>query len=253
MKSGGGNVFMRTTNRKGLGSVIAEDLRQKLDNPLILRTIKGDLSHTYDHTVMIDICKAIWQAAKEGKLHPSQEFLAKQAEMIIIASARLGLAALIDEATGYVKDKNKEEYRELYKEYIREQAREYEKEFPEQFYDVIYKIYNLRRNPLAKNHPQFFGGVTRKYIYAPLAYSNGAILEMLDELNPVVYNRGGRKYKLHQFISIIGLPAFRAMIWQFIGIGNASRTKESFDRAFKRAFPGPERFLPGFDNFDDDF
>jgi len=253
MKSEGGNVFMRTINRKGLGSVIGEDLRQKIDNPLILKTIKGDLSHTYDHTVMIDVCRAIWEAGKQGKLHPSQEFLVRHAEMIIIASAKLGLAALIDEATGYIKDKGKEEYIELYKEFILEQAKEYAKEFPAQFYDVIYKIYNLRRNPLAKNHPQFFAGVTNKYIYGPLANSNGAILELLREKNPVVYRSGGRKYKLFQFLSEIGAPALRAMIWQFIGIGNASRSKQSFDKAFKRAFPGPERLLPGFEDFDDDF
>lgn len=253
MKSGGGNVFMRTMNRKGLGSEIPAELRQKLDNPLILQTKKGDPIHTYDHTVMIDVCKAIWEAAKHGKLHPSQGFLVKHAEMIIIASAKVGLAALIDEATGYIKDKRKEEYIELYKEFILEQAKQYAKEFPEQFYDVIYKIYNLRRNPIAKNHPQFFAGVTNKYIYGPLANSNGAILEILREKNPIIYRSGGRKYNLFQFLSEIGAPALTAQIWQFIGIGNASKSKESFDKAFKRAFPGPDRYLPGFEVFDDDF
>ena len=118
MKSGGGNVFMRTMGRKGLRSEISVELRQKLDNPLILQTKSEYPIHTYDHTVMIDVCKAIWEAAKKGKLHPSQDFLIKHAEMIIIASAKVGLAALIDEATGYIKDKRKEEYRELYKEFI---------------------------------------------------------------------------------------------------------------------------------------
>jgi hypothetical protein len=255
MKSGGGNVFMRTINRKGLGSEISTELRQKLDNPLILQKKSGDPIHTYDHTVMIDVCKAIWQAAKMGKLHYSQGFLVKHAEMIIIASAKLGLAALIDEATGYFKDKRKEEYRELWNEFIREQAREYASEFPDQFYDIIYRLYNLRRNPIVKNqHPKFFGGITNKYIYTPLAHSYGALLEILKEKNPVIYKNGGRRYKLFQFLSdVVGLPALRAHMWQIIGIGNASRSKESFDRAFKRAFPGPDRFLPGFEEFEDDF
>jgi len=102
------------------------------------------------------------------------------------------------------------------------------------------------------NHPQFFAGVTRKYIYSPLAHSNGAILEMLEEKNPVVYATGGRKYKMFQFLSdVVGLPALRAMIWQFIGIGNASRSKDSFDKAFNRAFPSPGYQFGLFDDFED--
>lgn len=254
IKSTSGNAFMRTIASKGLGSAIPENLHHKLNNPLILNTKTVGQIHTYDDVVLIDVCDAIWQASKDGKLNPGQKFLAIQAEIILRASAKVGIAALIDEATGYTKDKRKEEYRELWKEFILEQAKEYASEFPDQFYDVIYRLYNLRRNPLAKNYPQFFGGITIKYIYNPLAHSNGAILEMLKEKNPVVYKSGGRRYKLFQFLSdIIGLPALRAHIWQIIGIGSASRSKESFDRAFKRAFPGPERWLPGFEDFDDDF
>lgn len=251
IKSGSGAAFMRTVTSKGLGPVILDNLQEKLLNPLILITKNVGQIHTYDYEILIDICGAILQALKGGKLHPSQKHLAIQAEIILRSCAKVGLAALIDEATGYAKDKRKEEYRELFKEFIREECKEWEKEFPNQFYDTIYKLYNLRRNPLAKNHPQFFGGVTTKYIYAPLAHSNGAILEMLKEKNPVVYASGGRKYKLHQFLSDIGAPALRAMIWQFIGIGNASRSKESFDKAFNRAFPSSGYQFGLFDDFED--
>ena len=238
MKSGGGNVFMRTISRKGLGSVIGPELRDRIDNPLIFKTMKGDLAHGYEGAVLIDICDAIWEASRRGVLHPSQKFLAIQSEIILRASAKLGIAALIDEATGYIQDKKKEEYRVLFQEYIREEAREYAKEFPDQFFNIIYRLYNLRRNPGAKNHPQFFAWFIRKYIYSPLAHSNGALLEILDEQNPVVYTNGGRKYKMFQFLSdVVGLPALRAQIWQVIGIGNASKTKAGFDKSFERAFP----------------
>ena len=86
-------------------------------------------------------------------------------------------------------------------------------------------------------HPQFFAGFIRKYVYTPLADSKGAILEMLDEKNPIV-SKGKRKYKMFQFLSeIIGLPAFRAHLWQVVGILGSSRTKAEFDRSFNRVFP----------------
>jgi len=237
MKSEGGNVFLRTINSKGLGSVIPDKLKEKILNPIVFRTLKGDLAHGSEATTLIELCDAIWEARKRKKLTKRQDFLGVQAEIIIRSSAKIGIIALIDEATGYIKDKRKEEYREAFKEFIREEVREWEKEFPEQFYDVIYKLYNLRKTSITKR-PKFFGGFTRKYIYAPLANSNGAILEMLDEKNPVVYASGGRKYRMFQFLSeVVGLPALRAHIWQVVGIGNASNNKDSFDRAITRAFP----------------
>jgi len=241
MKSEGGNVFMRAMGRKGLGSVIQGELRGNLDNPLVFKPLTADLAHGYDATILIDICDAIIDAAKSSKLGPGQESLAIQAEIIIRASAKLGIVALVDDATGFIADKRREQYKELFKEFIREEVSWYQSEFPDQLFDVIYKIYGLPRKADAKNHPQFFGKFIRKYIYEPLANSNGAILEMLDEKNPVVYASGGRRYKMFQFLSdVVGLPSLRAHLWQVIGIGNSVRNKAQFERSFYTAFPGPQ-------------
>ena len=86
--------------------------------------------------------------------------------------------------------------------------------------------------------PSVLWQFVRKYVYYPLANSQGAILEKLDEKNPVVYTGGGRRYKLFQFLSDeIGLPAFRQHLWQTVGILQISSSKEAFARNFYRAFP----------------
>jgi len=249
LKSEGGNAFMKSMGRKSLGSVITGSLREKIDNPVIFKPLNGDPAHGYEGIFIIELCDAIWEAGRDGKLSSSQMFLAKQSEIIVRSSAKVGIVALIDEATGYIKDKQKDEYRELFKEFIRNECREWEREFPDQFFDMLYRMYNLKRNKDAKTkHPQFFGRFIRKYLYAPLANSKGAILEMLDEKNPVVYKSGGRKYKMFTFLTDeIGLPAFRAHMWQIIGIGNATRTKEGFERGFKAAFPHSGDQMPLFD------
>jgi len=247
LKSTGGNAFMKTMGRKSLGSIITGFLREKIDNPIVFKPLNGDPAHGYEGTFVIELCDAIWEAGRLGQLNPKQAFLAIQAEIIVRSSAKVGIIALIDEATGYIKDKQKEEYRELFKEFIRNELREWEKEFPDQFFDMIYRIYNLRRNH-KNRHPQFFGRFIRKYVYSPLANSNGAILDMIDEKNPVVYTNGGRKFKIHQFLSDeLGLPAIRAHLWQLVGIGNATRSKEGFERGFKNAFPASGDQLPLFE------
>ena len=104
---------------------------------------------------------------------------------------------------------------------------------------MIYRLYGLKRkNPKSFKHPSFFGKFIRKYVYAPLANSNGAILEELEMKNPIVYSSGGRRHKMFQFLSEeIGLPAFRQHLWQVVGLGMGAPDKAMFDRSFNRAFP----------------
>jgi hypothetical protein len=239
LKSDGGNAFMKTISGKNIGSAIGLELRQKIENPLVFKPLNGDPAHGYEATVLIDVCDALIQGRNEGKLLPSQLFLARQAEIIVRSAAKIGIIGLIDERTGYIDNKRKDEYHRLFQDYIREEFRQWEKEFPDKFFEMIYRIYGLkRRDPKAMTHPGFFGHFIRKYIYHPLANSNGAILEDLDKKNPVVYAGGGRKYKMFQFLSDeIGLPALKAHLWQVVGIGGTVTDRFAFDRSFYRAFP----------------
>jgi P63C domain len=239
MKSEGGNAFMKTISRKGIGSAISQELWEKIRNPIVFKPLNGDPAHGYEATALIEVCDAVIQARNDEKLAPSQVHLAIKAEIIIRSAAKVGIVALVDEATGYIADKRKSEYRELFQAFIRDELRQWEKEFPDRFFDMIYRLYGLkRRDPKSFKHPGFFGKFIRKYIYAPLANSNGAILEKLEEKNPVVYAKGGRRFKFFQFLTDeIGMPAFKAHIWQVVGIGASVDDKSAFERAFYRAFP----------------
>ncbi|HSK76651.1 MAG TPA: P63C domain-containing protein [Thermoanaerobaculia bacterium] len=253
LKSSGGNAFKKMISREGVGSALGEELRAKIDNPIVFNPLaldpgngaKRTFGHGYEATVLIDICEALIQAQRNNELAPSQAFLAIQAEVIVRSSAKLGIIALIDEATGYISDLRKEEYRKLFQAFVQEELRQWEQEFPDRFFDMIYRLYGLKRkNPKSFKHPGFFGKFIRKYVYHPLANSNGAILKDLDEKNPVVYVGGGRRHKFFQFLTDeIGLPAFRQHLWQVVGIGNSVPDKTAFERAFRRAFPEPNTQL----------
>lgn len=254
LKSEGGNAFQKTMSRKTLGSKIPENLREKLENHIVFKPLSGDPAHGYEATVLIELCDALVEARDD--LPASQKFLSRQAEIIIRSAAKVGIIALVDEATGFIEDKRKHEYQEIWKQCIRDEARKWEgPEFPDDLFNVFYKVYGLRRfNPDTSKHPRFFSKLLRKYIYQPLLNSNGAILEQLEEKNPVVYANGGRRYKLFQFLSDeVGLPAVRAQIWQVVGIGRTANTKTQLENRFLQAFPeaAPPRPAIG-DLFDED-
>lgn len=252
LKSEGGNAFMRSMSREGIRSGLTPELVQKIENPIYFKGLVGDSADGYEATTLIEVCDALIQARNDERLHPSQHFLAVQAEFIVRSAAKVGIIALVDEAVGYI-DRRKDEYRKLFDGFIRDEFRQWEREFPKKFFDMIYRLYGLKRaNPDSNRHPQFFGKFIRRYIYFPLAHSRGAILERLDEKNPVVYAGGGRRFKFHQYLTDeIGLDAFRQHLWQTVGIGEASKDKGSFERGFYRAFPEAVPINHQFDMLED--
>jgi hypothetical protein len=249
LKSAGGNAFIRSMTRPGVRSEIPESTWKKIENPIFFKFVDNDskmggggtagTGDGYEADTLIDCCKAIVQAHLEGKLHGRQYFLYIRAEIIIRAAAKLGITALVDEAVKYVPDQRRGEYQALFEKFILDECRQWEEEFPRKYLDMIYQIYGLKRvDPDSTRTPIFFGKFTRKYIYAPLAHSKGAILNEIDKKNPVVYTNGGRRYKMHSFLSEeVGLPALRQHLWQVIGIGSISNSKEQFQRNFYKAFP----------------
>nr|VFK61676.1 MAG: P63C domain-containing protein [Candidatus Kentron sp. TUN]VFK64748.1 MAG: P63C domain-containing protein [Candidatus Kentron sp. TUN]VFK70464.1 MAG: P63C domain-containing protein [Candidatus Kentron sp. TUN] len=202
----------------------------------------------YQAELLPELCEVMLHGRREGLLATErQKTIAAQCEVILPSLAKLGIIALVDEATGYLEaaEREKNEYRELFKEFIRKDAKQYESEFPDELYDVFYKIYGYERISKGRR-PLFFAQVTKKYVYDPLAYSNGVILEMLDEKNPMEITVSGkkrRKYKLFQFLEDIGTSALRKHLWKLIGIGEAARNKQEFDRNFDRVF-GKQILLP---------
>jgi len=211
------------------------ELIDQLKNPLEIN-IEGTIIPCFEHTAITKFCKAVGEARRAHKI-AGEAFLeyAESCERFLAAAADIGLVALIDEATGYIREKQKHEYRDLFRDFIREQMRDWEKEFPDEFFDGIYKIYNLRRES-NKNHPQFFAKFIRKYVYHPLADSHGVLLSMLDDKNPVIGK--GRKHKLHQFLDEkVGLTKLRAHVWKVVGILSSVNTKAGFQKGFRNAFP----------------
>lgn len=238
LKSEGGNAFMRTMTRKSIKPVISPTLWKKIENPISFVGMRGESCDGFEAETLIEVCDILIEARNTNILPSSQLFLAMQAEFIVRSAAKIGIIALVDEATGY-KDKALDEYRKLFEKFVRSELRQWEQEFPDKFFSMIYRLYGLKRQqPDSTKHPQFFGHFIRKFVYYPLANSNGAILEQLEQKNPVVYATGGRKFKFFQYLSDeIGINAFRQHLWQVVGIGESSTDKVAFERSFYRAFP----------------
>jgi hypothetical protein len=126
---------------KGLAQYVGPELREKIDNPIEFGEFSGGPGKGYKATILIDVCKAILDAERYGKLASNQKKLAIQAAIIINASAKFGIDNLIDRLTGF--NDTREKYIEAFKIYIRDEALEYQKQFSREFYEICYQVYGL--------------------------------------------------------------------------------------------------------------
>ena len=103
---------------KNLQPYISKDLMQ-LIKPTIYIDLKGKENQGYDATMLPLLCDVYLEARIKGAvLTKSQEPLAQQAEILVRSLSKIGIIALVDEATSYQYDRAKDELQIILKAYI---------------------------------------------------------------------------------------------------------------------------------------
>ena len=252
MKSGGGNVFLRAMRRKGLGSELDQKLIEKIENPINFKPLTRDLGHGYEANVLVEVCKTVVRADEAGKLTKAQQGLAIQARILLHAFAKVGVTALIDEATGFQEVRSPDALRFLVQQYIEEEKREWEKQFPDEFYDELNRLYGSRRltttskGTVIQNRPQHFAKFTRTYVYHPL--ESGAVLEELDRINPKINSGGTRRARFHQHLTRgYGIEKLRRQFQEVLTLIKVSDSVAQFKRLFGKRFSKVKFQLSLFD------
>jgi hypothetical protein len=232
-----GNAFPKLLSSQTVSRAIGSEILRTAKNPLVFQGFSAEGSNLpptiingYDVALLIDFCKAVLAARSSGALGPRYDNIAKQAQIIIGASAKAGIKGLVYALAGY--DATREEIIENFKRFVAEEAREYEREFPEQLYQEWYRIYELTE-PASNRRPWKFKHLTVDQVYHPLAKSNGLLLDLLRVLKA----KGKDRYKkLHQFLSEIGVKALRTHLGQLLGIAQLSPTKADYEKNFEKVF-----------------
>lgn len=239
----GGSRLPRFVSAKGFAPYVGPELREKLENPIVYQQVNvgqkassSASAHGYDATVLIDLCQAIIRADADGALHPSQANVARQAYVIVAASAKAGIQGLVYALAGY--DRTREEVIEAYKLYVKEEAREYEKEFSPELYEQWYRLYGLAKPE--RGRPWEFRYLTIDHIYRPLANSHGKVFDLAKSSKA---SNGERNDKIHQFLSEIGVKALRTQVGKIIGIASVSDTREEYEKFISEKVFG-QRPLP---------
>lgn len=227
-------VYLSANNLK---PYINDDLALALSKPIKYQTRKGGLiAFGLEAQLLPDICD-VWLKARDagpGVLKPGQKHIAEMADMLMRGFAKVGIIALIDEATGYQEVRDRLALQEILDKYLRKEFARWAKLFPDDFYENLFKLRGWQYSPLVVKRPGVVGRWTKDIIYRRLA---PGVLKVLEERNPIV-RPGRRKQKHHQLLTDdFGVPALKEHLSNVIFLMKASSTWSHFYRSLQRASP----------------
>lgn len=209
--------------------------------PIEFVTTKGVRALGYPAELLPETCLVYLCARDEGVLLPNQKHIAARADILVRALASVGIAALVDEATGYQEVRDKKALSALLDKYLLKEFAAWAKRFPDDFYQEMFRLRGWVYPTVSGGKPGVVGKYTMDIVYERLA--PGLVAE-LEERNPK-NDAGKRKAKHHQWLTDeIGHPALSAHIQSVTWLMRASDTWEQFMRAIDRAKPRSGTQLP---------
>jgi hypothetical protein len=200
----------------------------------------------FEATILADICDAFLEARKHIPLSARQKIIADQCEILIRAFAKVGIIALVDEATGYQYDREKTELQTILKAFISDEILKWQETFQLSFYKEIFRLWGV---PFTaeniKRKPQFIGKLTNELVYKNMP-KGMFVLDKLKEKTPKTES-GNYKYRLHQSLTPeIGREALKKVIYSVETLASVSDNKEKFKRLMKEKYH-PQKELPFLD------
>lgn len=234
----GGDRLVSFFTGRGISPFISSDLMALIENPIRFRhSGGGGAAFGYPATILPEICDAILAARQAGALQKQQMHIAEQCETLVRGFARVGIIALVDEATGYQEERDRAELHRILEAYLSEERLAWAKRFPDEFYKQIYRLKSWHWPPAGRAKPPLLGHITNDVVYDRLP---PGVLTELRRRNPTVEETKRRKFRHHQFLTEdFGQPDLRDHLLQVIAVMRVSKTWDSFKRNFDEAFPKP--------------
>jgi hypothetical protein len=230
----GGDRLAKFTAGKSLNPYISAELSERTRNPIKFRTPRGSVAYGYEATVLADICEAVLQARADNKLMHQQENIARRCEILVRGFARVGIIALVDEATGFQEVRARQALEKILEKFISDELLKWAKMFPDEFYQQMARLRGLHYSEIATKRPPYIGKLTNDLVYERLA---PGVLTELKKITPKD-DKGRRKHRYHQRLTEdIGNPRLREHLWAVIGLMRASSNWRSFYSLLNRAFP----------------
>jgi hypothetical protein len=212
-----------------LNPFIPDDLASST-RPIFYKTKEGKKGVGYDATLLPKVAEVYLKFRDEclretGEVPRQYAHIVLAADILMRGLAHVGIIALIDEATGYQKDRARDELVRIFEAFVAKELQPWMKAFPSEFYEHIFRLRGLKYPPATVRRPQYFGHLTNDIIYRRLA--PGVWKELKKKVEK--YENGRPKHKLHQRLTPdFGHPKLKDLVISVITIMKLSRKWPDF-------------------------
>lgn len=207
-------------------------------NPLITDDLSGgpirfqipgnpQLALGSEATLLIEICERYLDARAQGLLKSNQAHLARHAEIIVRSCAKVGIIALIDEATGYQKVRAKNALQVKLQAFIADELQDWALMFPEEFWLELARLEGVHYSP--RSRPLRWGKYIMLFVYDAI---DGDVGKELRKKNPEP--RFLRNH--HQWLKKFGRDKVHDQIERVITIMKLCNNMDDFREKFARVF-----------------
>ncbi len=234
---------------EALKPFISEELLQST-TPIFFRTKSGKRMVGYDAQLLPQVAEVYLQMkdsyASEGKEVPRQyRHIVKACDLIMRGLARVGIVALVDEATGYQEVRDRLALQAILDKYLTDEYAKWTKMFPDIFYRELFRLKGIPYPPSENGkRPSYVGHWTNFIIYSRL---EAGVLKELKIKNPRLPS-GHRARKHHQHLTRdYGHPELQELLSNVIFLMKGCNNWDEFEEKLDRARPqyGNTPYLPG--------
>lgn len=159
---GRGQGVARISSHKMINSLGMSDLVLAIENPIkfVGRSPQGidAPSDGYEAEILQRLCDAILVARDKGLANTEHEKRYVQyADILIRSFAKVGIIALVDEATGYQYDRAKDALAKILEQFIAKELQPWTRTFPIDFYEEIFRLKQWPFDPATMQSPRVLG------------------------------------------------------------------------------------------------
>ena len=209
---------------------------KEMITPILYKDKQGNTKKSFKAEIIPAICELYLKADKDNVLTPNQNRLAEISQIIVISLSKVGITALVDEATGYQLLRAKDALQQILDQYLNNEFSKWAKRFPDDFYINIFRLKGWKftaENIRKGKRPGIVGSYTNDIVYERLA---PGILEEIKKRNKD--EQGNKKAKNHQFLTDhTGIPSLNAHLNGIIALMKASKTWEQFRKMLEDVYP----------------
>jgi len=194
--------------------------------------IGGNIYDGYKAEILPLLCEAILKANDGGVVTDQQKDLVTISSIFIRSFAKVGIIALIDEATGYQRDREKEALQKLLSIYVAKELLPWTKTFPDEFYIEMFRLRGWDYK--GKKKSPYVGKLTNYLVYDRLPRP---VVEELKRLNPVDKQKGHRTHRHFQHLtSDYGSPRLHTQISTDIAMMRGFDSWDEFNKVYRKSY-----------------